>query len=433
MNAKADVLVSPSCLKSWQHIAIFLFACAVLIARKPDAVFHAQFYGEDGHVWFADAYNLGWAPALLHTWSGYFQTFPRIAAAFALLVPLALVPLFFNLIAILVQALPISLLLCSRSAPWGSLKFRAMLVGIYLVLPNSEQMSCGITESLWFLALCAFVVLVASAPKSAVGWSFDVLILLLCGLTGPFCIFLFLIALYLAEKNRDRRHWVLAALLMALSMVQAWALIHLGSSCDPFDHRVTGLKVMGPTPALFARILASQIYLGTLLGGNGFGASPGLVPLIVFTCIAVAGTALVVYCFVKASVEMRLFLAFASMPFAGALISCTGNPPPGVSVWSLFAASGGIRYWFFPTLAFAWTIVWCFEKRRGDLRTVAAGLLCLMCIGVLRDLRHPAFKDVQFAEYAKSFRAAPAGTTVLIPENPDGWTARLTKRPGEAR
>ena len=49
MNAKADVLKFPSSLRSWQHIAIFLFACAVLIARKPDAVFHAQFYGEDGH------------------------------------------------------------------------------------------------------------------------------------------------------------------------------------------------------------------------------------------------------------------------------------------------------------------------------------------------------------------------------------------------
>jgi hypothetical protein len=430
MNAKADVLESPSSLKPWQHIAVFLFACAVQIARKPDAVFHAQFYGEDGHVWFADAYNLGWGPALLHTWSSYFQTFPRIAAAFALLLPLALVPLFFNLIAIAVQAIPISLLLSSRSAAWGSLKFRVMLAGIYLVLPNSEQMSCGITESLWFLALCAFLVLIASAPKTAAGWSFDVLILLLCGLTGPFCILLLPIAIFLAWKNRDRRHRAFAGILVALSMVQAWA-IHLGSSGDPFDHRLTGLKAMGPTPALFARILASQIYLGTLLGGNGFGANPGLVPLIVFTCIAIAGTALVVYCFMKASVEMRLFLAFASMPFAAALISCTGNPPPGVAVWPLFAASGGIRYWFFPTLAFAWTILWCFEVRRGALRTLAAGLLCLMSIGVLRDLRHPAFKDVQFAEHARRFEAAPAGATVTIPENPDGWSAQLVKHPGE--
>ena len=40
-------------------VAVFLFACAVVIARRPDAVFHAQFFAEDGRIWFADAYNLG--------------------------------------------------------------------------------------------------------------------------------------------------------------------------------------------------------------------------------------------------------------------------------------------------------------------------------------------------------------------------------------
>jgi hypothetical protein len=429
MDAKADVREPQSSLKSWQQISVFLFSCAVLIARKPDAVFHAQFYGEDGHVWFADAYNLGWGPALFHTWAGYFQTFPRIAAAFALLVPFALVPLFFNLIAIMVQAIPISLLLSSRSASWGSLKFRAMLAGIYLVLPNSEELSSGITESLWFLALCAFLVLVASRPKGAPGWLFDLLILLLCGLTGPFCIFLLPIAFFLVWRSRDRRHWILAEVLTALSLMQAWALIHLGSSGDAFDHRMTGLKAMGPTPALFARILASQIYLGTLIGGNGLGTNSGRVSLIVFTCIAIAGTALVVFCFMKSSIEMKLFLAFAAMPFAASLMSSTGHPPPGVSVWSLFTAAGGIRYWFFPTLAFAWVIEWCFQNRAGALKTVSVVLLCAMCIGVVRDWKHPAFKDVQFAEHAKRFDAAQVGSTVTIPENPDGWTARLIKHP----
>ncbi|MGO9336866.1 MAG: hypothetical protein ACLPY1_05085 [Terracidiphilus sp.] len=429
MDAQTDVADSQPSLKLRQQIAIFLFSCAVLIARKPDAIFHAQFYGEDGHVWFADAYNLGWGPALLHTWAGYFQTFPRIAAAFALLAPLTLVPLFFNLIAILVQALPISLLLSARSSAWGSLQFRAMLAGIYLVLPNSEELSSGITESLWYLALLAFLVLVASKPKDVAGWLFDLLILLLCGLTGPFCIFLLPIAFFLAWRNRDRRHWILAEVLTVLSIVQAWALVHLGSSGDPFDHRVTGIKALGPSVTLFARILASQIYLGTLIGGNGLGTNAGLVPLIVFSCIAIAGTALVVFCFIKSNIEMKLFLAFAAMPFVAGLMSSTGHPPPGVSVWSLFTAAGGIRYWFFPTLAFAWVILWCFQNRTGALKTVSVVLLCIMCIGVVRDWKHPAFKDVQFAEYAKRFDTAQVGSTVTIPENPDGWTARLIKRP----
>jgi hypothetical protein len=52
-----------------------------------------------------------------------------------------------------------------------------------------------------------------------------------------------------------------------------------------------------------------------------------------------------------------------------------------------------------------------------------------MCLGIIRDWRHPAFKNMHFAEYAARFEAAPAGAVVTIPENPAGWTVRLVKRP----
>jgi hypothetical protein len=117
-------------LRVWQHGVVFLLACAVIISRRPDAVFHVQFYAEDGHVWYADAYNLGWWPALFRTWTGYFLTLPRIAASLALLVPLYRVPLFLNLVAIFVQALPVNLLLTVRSSVWGSLRFRSLLAGM---------------------------------------------------------------------------------------------------------------------------------------------------------------------------------------------------------------------------------------------------------------------------------------------------------------
>ena len=52
-------------LNAWQQGAVFLVACGVIISRRPDALFHAQFRYEDGAVWYADAYNLGWWQALL--------------------------------------------------------------------------------------------------------------------------------------------------------------------------------------------------------------------------------------------------------------------------------------------------------------------------------------------------------------------------------
>jgi len=214
-------------LRVWQHGVVFLLACAVIISRRPDAVFHVQFYAEDGHVWYADAYNLGWWPALFRTWTGYFLTLPRIAASLALLVPLYRVPLFLNLVAIFVQALPVNLLLTVRSSVWGSLRFRSLLAGMYVILPNCSEISYGITDANFLLALSAFILLMAYAPQSIKWRLFDIFILLLCGLSGPFCIFLLPLSVFLVWKYRDRWRYVPVGIFAFSCLVQLLSLLVL--------------------------------------------------------------------------------------------------------------------------------------------------------------------------------------------------------------
>jgi hypothetical protein len=38
--------------------------------------------------------------------------------------------------------------------------------------------------------------------------------------------------------------------------------------------------------------------------------------------------------------------------------------------------------------------------------------------------------DLHFADYVRSFEAAPPGTVVVIPINPEGWKMRLVKHDG---
>jgi len=409
-------------IRVWQHGAAFLFACAILIARRPDAILNAQFRAEDGHVWFADAYNLGWWPALFQAHTGYFQTLPRLGASLALLVPLSLAPLVTNLIAIAVRALAVNLLISARSGAWGNLRFRALLAGLYLALPNCAELSCGITESQWLLALCAFLLLVASTPLGFAGRVFDVSILTLCGLTGPFCIVFFPFAFFLAFRRGDRWRWVPVGVLAALSLVQAWALLVV----DPGGRTHAPL---GASPALFTRILAGDIYCTALLGTNRLAVLPSLSVFIFLVCAAIACTALVAFCLLKSPPPLRLFLLLAAAIFALALISPTGSIPAGTTYWADLADAPGNRYWFFPTLAFAWSLLWCLHSRTALLKVVAAYLLFFMCIGIVRDFRHPAFKDLHFDANAKHFEAAPAGTTVTIPIVPEGWDMVLVKRP----
>ena len=177
------------------------------VARRPDAVFHAQFCAEDGHVLFADAYNLGWWQALFRAYDGYFHLAPRLAASLALLAPFSFAPLVMNLIAIVLRAVPANLLLSARSSGWGSLRHRMFLTGIYLVLPNCSEVGYGIANSQWVLALSAFLLLVASPANGRAGRIADLCFLLLAGLTGPFAIFLLPVAVFVAWKRGAPWRW----------------------------------------------------------------------------------------------------------------------------------------------------------------------------------------------------------------------------------
>ena len=410
----------PVGLSVWQHGAIFLVACAILVSRRPDAIFSAQFFQEDGHTWFADAYNFGWWAALCRTYEGYHHVFPRLGAALALLVPLSLAPLVLNLIAIGVQALPANILLSARSSQWGSLRFRALLAGMYLVLPNTGEMLNDISQSQWPLTLCAFLLLVAFVPKGPKGHIFDLSILLLCGLTGPECFFLLPIAGFLAWRHRERWRWVTAGVLAALCPVQGWSLLNGGFSSRPHF-------ALGASPALLARILAGNVYLGTLLGGNGLAANQDRRIFILLVFVAIFGTLFVALSYFKSNLSMKLFIILTSTLLAASLISPTSYPPPGDTEWQQLSEAIGIRYWYFPTLVFAWSILFCFRSRTAILRIVSATLLFLMCFGIVRDWRYSAYEDMHFAEYAKRVEAAPPGTIVTIPQNPKGWNLQLVK------
>lgn len=407
-------------LRPWQHGAIFLLACAILATRRPDAIFHPQFFAEDGHVWFADAYNLGWLTTLFRTQDGYFQTLPRLGAAVALHVPLIFAPLVLNLIALVVQALPVNLLLSSRSSTWGSLRYRSVLAAMYLALPNCREMIAIITSSQWVLVLCVFLLLAASTPRSIAARIFDFSLVILCGLTGPFCFFLLPVSLLFAWKRPDRWRWAASGLLAALCLVQAYGLLVVNPSGRAH-------AILGASPALLTRILSSQIFLGALLGGNGLAVNLSTKLFIFLLCVAMGGMAIFVYCFAKSTFNMKVLLLLSSMLLVASFLSPAAYPPPGVSRWQMLASASGIRYWFFPTLAFAWSIVLCFQSRSGALRILSGVLLCVMCFGIVRDWRIPPLKDLHFAEDAMRFEAAPAGTTLTIPGNPEGWNMRLVK------
>jgi hypothetical protein len=399
------------------QVFVFLIAAVAVVSRRPDAILHPQFFAEDGMFWYADAYNIGWFRALLIPLTGYFQTLPRLSAALSLVVPLLYAPLVLNLIAIIIQVLPVTFLLSSRCANWGSSGLRGFLAATYIALPNSRELDAAITEAQWHMALMA-VLVVLSSPSQRKAWRvFDVAIVLLSGLTGPFCIALLPIAAFVWWGRRARWQLVLAALVALCAAVQLCALVTTAVATRSHE-------TLGATPALFLRMLIGDVYLGAMFGQNHF-ASQGSVVRLIFP--GILATAILVVCLLRANAELRLFVVYSfALYFASLQNPMISDTQPQ---WHVLADAPGLRYWFFPMLAFVWAAIWCVTQSRLQWpRWIAGFALVCMFVGITKDWKYPGFDSHNFPEYARRFQNMPIGQAMVFPLYPDGWTMQLVKK-----
>src|SRR6185436_19304239 len=74
--------------------------------------------------------------------------------------------------------------------------------------------------------------------------------------------------------------------------------------------------------------------------------------------VALVGIAIELFVFLKSSRYVKLFLVFA----AGVLAVSLANPMTAPPQWPNLLVAGGIRYWFFPMLAFVACTVWLLER-----------------------------------------------------------------------
>src|SRR5581483_4738726 len=125
---------------------------------------------------------------------------------------------------------------------------------------------------------------------------FDIVVVLLSGLTGPFCIALLPIAAFIWWRSRARWHLVLAALIALCAALQFSAL--LTTAVATRSH-----ETLGATPVLFLRMLIGDVYLGAIFGQNHFALHGSALGLIVSGILA---TAILVVCLLRAGLELRL-------------------------------------------------------------------------------------------------------------------------------
>jgi hypothetical protein len=386
-------------------------------------VLHAQFWAEDGIVWYRDAYTLGGLNALLLPRDGYFQTISRLTAALAQPLPLIAAPYLFNLVALFWQVLPAMYLVSPRVAPLiPSTWTRLLLAFVYLALPNAIEVHVNVTNAQSHLALLALMLVLCPPGPSRWARAADAAILLLAGLSTIMCTFLVPVAAVMWYRRRTRWDAVVLVLTGATGVIQ---LVGLATGPDTRAHDPLGASV-----ELFLRIVGAQVVLSPLVGARGYEwiveqrqnwvvLAAGVVGALVFACAALKG-----------ALELRLFLFFAAC-ILGVALFFGQVQSAGDGAWAvLLNPEAGARYFFFPSLAFVLSLLWMASRHHPPIaRVTACGLLSVMLlVGILFDWRMPPLADLAFATHAERFERAPAGTHVLIPVNPEGSTMELVKR-----
>lgn len=415
LNRREEALARCDGLRvGWQFV-VFGLVLIALFSRCPSLLTHAQFYAEDGTIWFAQAYNGGWLHSLRLPQAGYLNLMPRLGAGLALLFPLPGAPLVMAIVGMLIQSLPVPILLSSRCRNWAPLPTRMLLAIIYVAIPNAREIHVVLTNTQWHLALAAALVAFASSPRTWRGRLFDGVLLLVAALSGPFSIILAPMVLLFWWLRRQRWSLAVFALTSICGFTQIVVLL-LGS------HSLQ--NALGASPGGVLRILGGHIVACAILGSYSFAK---LAPMAFLVPVALGGLSIYLYCLRFANLEWKLFLAYCAELYVASLLRPLATV--SMSAWDLLINDVSGRYWFFPMLAFVWSAAWCALYGRDRLFKIAGTCVLLsMSVGIVRDWKYEGFPDDHFAVSVQRMRDAKPGDHVVMPVVPEGWHMELVKK-----
>jgi hypothetical protein len=398
----------------WQA-AVFLAALAAVFSRLPGAFLHPQFFAEDGWVWYQQAYNLHWLRSLGLAQAGYLQTFPRLVAGVALLLPMQWAPLIMTLAGAVIQVLPVTALLSRRCTPWGPLPLRVLMAALYLAIPDAPEIHIVLTNAMWHLAVLEALLAFSVPPLSWRGRVSDSLLFAIGAISGPFC--LLLLPCIAAWWWIRRQRWTLAVMGITFlgAAIQVLTILHSARARQ---------APLGVTPLRLLRIMAGSIFIDSMTGTGG----PYLrVSLLIVA--AIGGLTMMVWGWRSAPLAGRLYISFALL----VLIACLRDPlllPGTTPRWEVLANATGIRYWFLPSLMFLWSAAWCASGGENRLvRLAGMAVLLLTLVGVYREWIYPSWPANHWSADVARFRSLKPGEHMIFQVyDPGGRTMELIKR-----
>ncbi len=409
-------------------LLVFLASAIAQYARRPDLFAMPQFFAEDG-IFYAHAHNLGAFVPLFTQSNGYLQLLPRLVAAFAQAAPVATGPALMLAAGVCVNALPAAFLVSSRMrAAIPSIWARLLLAALYIAIPGVTQTGTVLTYSQWHLSILAMLIVLAARPARPVGELTDAAMVVLSGLSGPYCVLLAPVAAVHSMLKPSPRALGLTTLLGITAVAQAATLFTVGLAARATTPR-------GATPFLFLRVVGGRIFYGATAGHTLQALELPLWERTLgndrfIAAVGAAGLVLLALAFWRGTHELRMFLLFGGAIVAAVLVSASA-PSDGPPQWVVLRNQDVLStYFIVPILCVYAACVWTLG-RSVVLRLAGVSVLALAAVfAIPRDWRDLPIDDLDYPSSVRAYDEAPPGTSVEVPIPPRPWQIELLKPPG---
>lgn len=411
--------------KNLLKFLLVLFSAFFIVIRKPDSLYRAQFYAEDGAYWFGQAYEYGPLKSLFMQAAGYMQTSGRLAGSLSMLLPIRWVPLFFNLLALFIHVLPIIYLV--YRFPKISLLSRFFICFIYLTMTNTGDTYLNITNAQWYLALSLFLVMIVEPSQYSFWKIIDILIVFIGGLSGPFSLFLLFPVFYLVYRKKITLSSWKVQMICFTTLVQLMTLM------------LSGIRQLGAVKSLHLldiyNIFYRQILWGVLAGPSGYEFLVTHFPFVsvIFLITTIFSLALVAYAMFKAPAEIQAFILFSIFIFISSLLNPTVAPDNTRTIYQVMFDASGLRYWLIPMICMVVIMMWGSRGKVGWVQKVSRFFMLILLFFTFKHLiqfsrmRYIPYADYHWQEEVSEFEQLPQGGSKTFKIHP-GWEMTLIKK-----
>lgn len=390
---------------------MLVLSAVILFLRKTDAFYYPQFWAEDGRIFFAQSYTQGFT-SFFEPYAGYLHVVPRIIAFVTMVIfPVGMAPAVYNYASLLVTLFVIGNLF----SPRFDVKRKSLLALAIVAVPlATNEVFMNVTNIQWILSLALIVTLLKKAPDPSYGNPRlqrlgDYAVIVLCGLTGPFLIFLLPVAAvtYLRKRSSHSRN-----ILIVASLVAAVQMTYIVSETSPISEPYLVTRYQHPWAAVLGQKLFGNLFLGTVLPYD-------MVPFTLFTvCIIFVSWLLFVSLSVKENRGTAAVVAYyMGIVIAFVVFKFQENP------MVLLPPRNGPRYFYIPSVMTAWLLIFSLDHRHLWER-YAAGF-CLACIvwsSLIFSFHSAPLADYHWRYYSTLLKEKQE---IMIPINPPGWYIEL--------